>query len=133
VKLPYSKENSRDWLRDDNHRIPVWTEQYKCWEVPHVGITRDSVESSDCRVIRSTTPFLDGASVSNSLMSAGICLYPVMRRNCFCATNSLDPTQRSRWSPPCQRFTFRQTRSTIENADSITFVLANVFRSCIGM
>jgi hypothetical protein len=34
--------------------------------------------------------------------------------------------------PPCQRFTLRQTRSTIENADSITFVLARVFRSCIG-
>src|ERR1700694_4506728 len=70
-----------------------------------------------------TTAFLDGAKASNSLMSVGICLYPVMRRNCCCATNSPDPTHRSRWSPPCQRFTFRQTLSTIENADSITLVL----------
>src|ERR1035438_10136569 len=53
-------------------------------------------------------------------MSAGICLYPWTRRNCFSATSSPDPTQRSRWSLPCQRFTFRQTCSTIENADSIT-------------
>jgi hypothetical protein len=48
------------------------------------------------------------------------------------ATNSPDPTQRSRWSLPCQRFTFLQTRSTIENADSITLVLAIVFRNFIG-
>ena len=48
------------------------------------------------------------------------------------ATNSPDPTQRSRWSLPCQRFTFRHTCSTIENADSITFVLAIVFRNFIG-
>jgi hypothetical protein len=33
---------------------------------------------------------------------------------------------------PCQRFTFRQTRSTIENAHSITLVLAMVFRNFIG-
>ena len=60
-------------------------------------------------------------------MRAGICLNPVMRRNCFRATKSPDRTQRSRWSPPCQRFMFRQTTSTIENADSITLVLASVF------
>src|ERR1035441_5610842 len=65
-------------------------------------------------------------------MSVAICLYPWTRRNCFSATNSPDPTQRSRWSLPCQRFTFRQTRSTIENADSITLVLAIVLRSFIG-
>ncbi len=40
VKLPYSKENPRDWLRDDKHRIPVWDEQYKCWEVPHAWLNR---------------------------------------------------------------------------------------------
>ena len=56
----------------------------------------------------------------------------MMRRNCFWATSSPDPTQRSRWSPPCQRFTFLQTCSTVENADSITFVLASVLRSCMG-
>jgi hypothetical protein len=33
---------------------------------------------------------------------------------------------------PCQRFTFLQTCSTIENADSMTLVLAMVLRSCIG-
>src|SRR4029450_3003676 len=31
-------------------------------------------------------------------MSAGICLYPMMRRNCFCATKSPDPTQLT-WQP----------------------------------
>ena len=51
-------------------------------------------------------------------MSIGICLYPWTRRNCFSATSSPDSTQRSRWSPPCHRFTFLQTCSTIENADS---------------
>src|SRR5262249_536551 len=40
---------------------------------------------------------------------------------------SPDPTQRSRWSPSCQRFTFRKTRSTIANADSMTLVQASVF------
>src|ERR1022692_4759263 len=82
--------------------------------------------------LRLTITDLDGSDASNSLMSAGICLYPWTRRNCFSATNSPDPTQRSRWSLPCQRFTFRQTCSTIENADSITLVLAIVFRNCIG-
>jgi hypothetical protein len=57
---------------------------------------------------------------------------PMIRRNCLSATNSPDPTQRSRWSPPCHGFTFLQTCSTIENADSITLVLASVLRSCIN-
>ncbi len=39
------------------------------------------------------------------------------------------PHQRSRWSPACHRFTLAQTRSTMEKADSMTLVLANVFRS----
>src|ERR1035438_7845916 len=47
-----------------------------------------------------------------------------MRRNCFSAPKRPEPTQRSRWSPPCQRFTFEQTLSTIENADSMILVLA---------
>jgi hypothetical protein len=50
----------------------------------------------------------------------------------FPATKSPDPTQRSRWSLPCHRFMFLHTCSTIEIADSITFVLAMVFRSFIG-
>src|ERR1022692_4100408 len=53
-----------------------------------------------------------------------------MRRNCFSATKRPEPTQRSRWSPPCQRFTFEQTLSTIENADSMILVLASDLRSC---
>ena len=82
--------------------------------------------------LRLTSSDFCGARASNSLRSAGICLCPVTLRNCFWATRSPDPTQRSRWSPPCQRFTFLQTCSTIENADSITLVLASVLRSCIG-
>lgn len=47
--------------------------------------------------------------------------YPL---NYLSAIINPEPTQRSRWSPACQRFTFAQTRSTMENADSITLVLA---------
>jgi len=52
---------------------------------------------------------LGGVNASNSPMGAGICLYPVTPRNCSCATRSLDPTQRWRWSPPHRRFTFLAT------------------------
>src|SRR5438105_1935612 len=90
----------RDWFE-----IGSGCRQGDCQAVglPRDGNARGSVESNDSRVtplydafLGLTTAFLDGASVSNSLMSAGICLYPVMRRNCFCATRSPDPTQRSR-------------------------------------
>src|ERR1039458_1075600 len=44
-----------------------------------------------------------------------------------------EPTQRSMWSPARQRFTLRQTVSTMEKDDSITLVLARVRRNCAGM
>ena len=50
-------------------------------------------------------------------------------RNWRSATSSPEPTQRSIWSPGLQRFTLRQTVSTIENADSITLVQHSVRRS----
>src|SRR5205823_9653034 len=36
------------------------------------------------------------------------------------------------WSPARHRFTLRQTVSTMEKADSMTFVLARVRRNCAG-
>lgn len=82
---------------------------------------RSSVETSGSVTTHSTAPFafhnfrFRGVRASNSL-SNGICLCPVTFRNSFCATSNPDPAQRSRWSPLCQRFTFLQTCSTIENA-----------------
>lgn len=40
VKLPPSKENPCDWIRDENQRIPQWNRQFKCWEVPHAWLNR---------------------------------------------------------------------------------------------
>src|ERR1019366_2985028 len=53
-------------------------------------------------------------------------------RNWRSATSRPEPTQRSMWSPARQRFTLRQTVSTMEKADSITLVLARVRRNCAG-
>jgi len=33
VKLPW-REDNREWLRNDQHRIPQWNARWKCWETP---------------------------------------------------------------------------------------------------
>jgi len=40
VKLPFTNNNPRDWLRADRHRIPRWDQQYKCWQVPHAWLDK---------------------------------------------------------------------------------------------
>ena len=62
----------------------------------------------------------------------GICRWPFTRLKRLSASNSPATHQRSRMSPSRQRFTRRVTDCETLNADSIGFVVDNVFRNNAG-
>src|SRR3954471_1643994 len=79
-----------------------WMEEV-CERDNLTGIARLSVESSGSQItpiydafLRCARFDLQGIRASSSLRRRGSCLCPLMRRNCFSATNRPDPTQRSR-------------------------------------
>src|SRR5215831_4240835 len=101
------------------------------WEdVRFLVETRDGIPH-DATVAWRRGRFFRTAS-SNSFTKTGISRYPWTRFHRDSAYSRPLPTHRRYWSPPCHRFTFLQTVSTIENADSIRFVLAKLVLSIGG-